>query len=117
MRETQRHNARPELGGLSCVQSALHGAMETTPWDRPMQHGPDKTETLFLATVKFPRDPPVLPRVLPGELEADRKQTGSLNDRESQGRLCLYRKRRAGGQEADSFPLPLTRAGESDRRT
>ena len=53
---------------------------------------------------------------MPRELEADGKQTVSLNDHKLQCQLCLRREKswRPGDRQ---IPLPLPKAGESDKRT
>lgn len=70
--------------------------------------------------MRFPRDQTaILPGVLPGELETDGKQIGSLNDHKLQCQLCLRteRERCAGGREADGSPFALPKAAGVDKRT
>lgn len=72
--------------------------------------GPQRGRDPLPSCYEMPQRPDtaVFPRVMPRELEADGKQTVSLNDHKLQCQLCLHTERKAGGQEADRslFPCP-----------
>lgn len=97
----------------------MDGTMETTPQQVHVAQ-PQRGGDPLPSCCEIPQGPDtvVFPRVLPRDVEADGKQTGSLKDHHCTASCAYARKeKKAGGQEADSFPFPLPKAGQFDKRT